>query len=692
MSNVYKSMPFADYDAILSQFIIDSWSYSKVTTFARNEKAFEMNYIYNTYNKQSATTIAGQAYHHALEQYFTALSEGLLLNFVDIEIFAHNYINDVSANMWKLSKTMTTIDECKAESYKTVSILLRNFYSEIDTYLNNIEIIYDVEKKIEELVTVNGVDIPLPCHCKIDLIIKDKNGKNILIDHKSKSIYTDEKDIMFVNGVQAITYVKAYEANKATTIDEVWFVENKISKNKDGSAQIRINKIEMTANNRRLYEALLYEPLRRMIEAVNNPDYVYIINDADNYVDKAELYEFWAKTMIAEIDEFNVNENKKELIEKRLKKIRDSSIGSITPKVITEFKKNAAQFIKYDLSNKNMTNEQKIEHILRTFGIIVEVAHCFEGYSSSTYLLNVSAGIKLNTVHNHKLDIASALDVPAIRISNNLVVYDNKAHLAIEAPHKRTKNLFFNKKDLVLQQIPIGKDNYDNTVIWDLNNQSTPHVLVCGATGSGKSVLIRSTIEYAKASGVKNIIIFDPKEEFNEITGVEIYNDIEVIENKMKELVDIMNDRIKKKETEKTLIIFDEFADAISASRKGAQLNIYENIITGYYQNGNPKIKREVTGTLKSLEENMKILLQKGRSSGFRIMAALQRASTKIITGDAKVNFPVQICFRVPKETDSRVVIDESGAESLQGKGDGLMKSPEYQDTIRFQGYYYSKN
>ena len=69
-------------------------------------------------------------------------------------------------------------------------------------------------------------------------------------------------------------------------------------------------------------------------------------------------------------------------------------------------------------------------------------------------------------------------------------------------------------------------------------------------------------------------------------------------------------------------------------------------------------------------------------------MAATQRASVKVITGDAKVNFPVQVCFRVPKDVDSIVVIDEPGAESLNGRGDGLIKSPEFGQVVRFQGFY----
>ena len=84
----------------------------------------------------------------------------------------------------------------------------------------------------------------------------------------------------------------------------------------------------------------------------------------------------------------------------------------------------------------------------------------------------------------------------------------------------------------------------------------------------------------------------------------------------------------------------------------------------------------------------VRIVLQKGRSSGYRIVAATQRASVKVITGDAKVNFPVLVCFKVPKEVDSKVVLDEAGAESLAGKGDGLIKSPQYNGIVRFQAFY----
>ncbi len=160
------------------------------------------------------------------------------------------------------------------------------------------------------------------------------------------------------------------------------------------------------------------------------------------------------------------------------------------------------------------------------------------------------------------------------------------------------------------------------------------------------------------------------------------------IELQIMMLVEEMEKRVKNHSVKRTLIVFDEFADAVVNSRKGNELNNYGEEITGYYKSGAPKTKRIVKSTDKSLEENLRLLLQKGRSSGFRIISATQRASTKVITGDAKVNFPVQVCFRVPKEVDSMVVIDEPGAESLNGRGDGLIKSPEYMDVIRFQAFY----
>ena len=666
-----------------SYYLMDSWSYSKVNCFARNEKAFEKEYIYCEKGKRSASSIAGNAYHKAMECWFASIgSEFPQPMLIDLQEVAYEYIDGVPVTDWKLQKTTPTIEEARAAATKKVTAALQNFFSELSVYMDDIEEVLGIEERIEEWVVVNGVDIPLPCHAEIDLVVRLKDGRVAIIDHKLKSAYSDEKEVALVHGKQAITYVIEYETRYPDChVDEVIFFENKDSKNKDGSPQIKRFSLSMDNDSRRLYEALLYEPLRRMIEAVSNPDYIYTINDSDNLTDKAELYAFWARTLIAEVEDFNVPEGKKSLIAQRQRKIKDSSLASIDPKVITSFRKNAASFITYDYSMTDMTRAERIEHSLRTFGILVKVAHEFNGFSSDTFLLECGAGVKIDNIEKYRLNIASALDVSNVRVSRSLVEYDGKAYLAIEANKKRTEDLLWDKELLKGRRIPLGMDNLRNVVEWNLDNHSTPHMIVCGATGSGKSVFLRAILEYAKAAGITDIKVVDPKYEFTELdgNGVEVCNEIEAIEELFKDEVKEMQALAKIKGPKPLkLRIVDEFGDAIAQARSGKALDIVDSM-------------GKVIGREKSLEENLKMLAQKGRSLGYRIVAATQRASTKVITGDTKVNFPVQVCFRVPKAVDSVVVIDEEGAESLAGLGDGLLRSPEYLDTVRFQGFYYKE-
>lgn len=671
--SIFKTYSAEQIENHLSQFLVNSWSYSAVGTFSRNQKAYEMQSVYGYRSKSSATTVAGNAYHEALQHFFIQfkLKAKKLPELVDLEIIAYNYIEEMDPRDWKLQKTTPTIGECISEASSTVSKLLQNFLKDISVYIEDIDEILDVEHYGKGIfVTINGVDIPLPLNYKSDLVFRSKSGKIIIVDHKSKQTYTPEADIKLAHGKQAITYVKAYETEMEIKVDEVWFIENKFSQNRDKSPQLIKYILDMSTEDvRRYYEALLYEGLRALIMAVNDPDYVYIMNDSDNFIDLAEIYEFWAKTLMSDVEDFTgIDPSKAEMITKRLKKIKDTGIKTINPKVIKNFRQNAAEFIQYDYSNKDMTQEEKIEHSLRRFAIVVKVAKIFDGYSSNTYLLQIDAGTKIGNIASHKLDIANALDVPSVRISTSLTVWEGKSHLAVEVSKKRERDLIFNKKDLVDYKIPIGRNNLEEVIHWDLSNHSTPHVLVCGATGSGKSVALKSIIEFMKLAKIKGITILDPKYEFAQmnIPGVTVISDIYEIEQFLIEAVDDMNDRVKLggKHPFKA-IIFDEFADAQAQARKGKEL-----------------------GSDKSLEENLRILLQKGRSAGIRIIAATQRASVKVITGDAKVNFPVQICFRVPKEIDSKVVIDEGGAESLAGAGDGLIRSPEYPELVRFQAYY----
>ncbi len=697
MSNAvskYALLRGDDLEEHLSQFLIDSWSYSAVATFARNEKEFERRYIYREPSRKGAVTVAGTAYHAALQYYFEQLRDtGEEPGIADMQERAFAAIDKVRANEWKLGKKTPTVEKCIDVATKTANALIANFYAERDVYVGNLDQVLAVEERTCVWPVINGVDIPLPCHGALDLVIETDSGRRVIVDHKSKTAYTDESELAYTGAKQAIIYAISWEMlHPGLPIDEVWYMENKHSKNKDVSPQIHKKVITLDADTRRLYEAILYEPLRRMILATSDPDYLYTINDSDPLADRAELYDFWARTLIADIDDFNIPESKKILIAHRQKKIRDASTASISPKVITSFRRNAATFISYELRD-DMTHSEKIEHTLRSFNIPVRVAHTFGSYSSVSYLLEIGAGVKIANIAQHALDIANAIDVPSVRVLPTLSMHDCHAYLCVEAPHRSGDTLLWDAKYLHGSAIPLGLDNFGGIVAWDIDNQSTPHMLICGATGSGKSVCIKSTIEYARLAGVDRIIVLDPKYEFiGKLPGCEVIAEISEIEERMKQLVEEMQQRARTGESSKTLIVFDEFADAVSSARSGKELDIREKIEVGTKRGPMgfpiPKYEIKVVGREKSLEENLKMLLQKGRSLGYRIVAATQRASTKVITGDAKVNFPVQVCFRVPKAVDSKVVLDEEGAETLAGRGDGLIKSPDYFGTVRFQGFY----
>lgn len=654
-----------------SNYLFDSWSYSKVSNFARNEKDFEKNYIYCEPYKVSAANVAGSAYHAALEIYFKGLRDGVSVDLPFLEQKAFEYIDAQPATCWKLSKTNPTIEKCIQTAYKNVTSFLNNFYAEKSVYEDEIDEVLDIEEFVTAWVTVNGVDIPLPSKMRIDLVFKNKQGEIVVVDHKSKSSYTDDNEAKYIVGTQAMTYCLGYEKWNDCEVSEVWFVENKHSKNRDGSNQLKPIKIKLDNDTRKLYEAQLYEPLKRMIEAISNPDYVYLINYNDNFVDKFELMEFWARTLIAEVEDFPlIPENKRDMVAKRQKKIKDSSLASISPKIIKNFRANASEFIVYNFDNKDMTPEQKIEHVLKTLAVQARVAKTFDGYSSNTYLLEVGAGTKISSLFKYRLDIANALSVPNVRMMPNLIPFDGKSYFALEASKKREKDLYWDPKFQEGSHIPLGIDNFGNTITWDTNNHSCPHMLTAGSTGSGKTVFLVSILEYAKLMDFERIIVFDPKyTDFAHYHGdskVEVYNEIDEIEFQIGFLVEEMNELVRSRGFKKTLVICDEYADLVQTARKPKELGPGE----------------------KTLEENTQLLLQKSRALGFRIVIATQRSSVKVINGDIKVNLPIQVCFRVNKEVDSQVIIDETGGECLAGYGDALIKSPQYLNTIRFQSFY----
>lgn len=132
--SIYASYTDEQREALLSNYLVNSWSYSKVSTFARNEKEFERQSIYCERSKRSATSVAGNAYHKALELYFRNMQQGADASLADLTSEAYDYIDGIPANDWRTQKTTPTIAECRVVASNTVTALLKNFLSEINTY------------------------------------------------------------------------------------------------------------------------------------------------------------------------------------------------------------------------------------------------------------------------------------------------------------------------------------------------------------------------------------------------------------------------------------------------------------------------------------------------------------------------------------------------------------------------------
>lgn len=144
--SIYKTYSPEQLENHLSQFLVNSWSYSAVSTFSRNPKAYEMQSVYGYRSKSSATTVAGNAYHEALQHYFNQMkAKEPLPDLVNLETIAFNYIEEFEPRNWKLQKTTPSVEECIKEASSTVSKLLQNFLKDISVYTYEIDEILDVE-------------------------------------------------------------------------------------------------------------------------------------------------------------------------------------------------------------------------------------------------------------------------------------------------------------------------------------------------------------------------------------------------------------------------------------------------------------------------------------------------------------------------------------------------------------------
>ncbi|MES2395058.1 MAG: DNA translocase FtsK [Bacteroidota bacterium] len=709
--NKYATLSPEELEKHLSNFLISSWSQSSISDFIRNEKSFERKHIFRDYSKQKGmSAIIGDVYDKALNHFFEVYKVSKeKTGFDALMQVAHNKLDSIGANKYRAQKDKT-ISQLQLKALNAVNFLIKNFLSEFSVYENEIQEIIGIQNKITEFISINDIDIPLPLVTKPDLIFIDKGGFLAVLDHKSKYSYTKQADVNLRYSNQSIAYILAVNEwikkqkdivkkypKAIEGVKKFFFYENKFSKNKDNSNQIRQIPIDIE-KSRVLYEQVLFEGIWRVMEAVQNPDYVYLMNPNDYFEDGEEIINFWIKTHLEGLEGFpKLKPHQITLLKKKRSAIRRASLVGIPQNIIKQFSQ-PKKFISLTPKDmENMTIAQRIEHRLSTFGYPVKIAHVIEGYSCDTYLVDVNAGLKISKIYNYEMDIANAVGVSNVRIAKTLVNYDDAAFVSIEVKRKDLRPLFLEQSEIPGGwELPLGKDNFGKVFSWDIGNPTTPHLMIAGTSGSGKSVTILTIIETARKKGIK-ITILDPKYDekflsYKNKRGVTVMNELPEIEKFMKSKVEEMDEIFKAygargASENKQLIIFDEAADCFARQSRSIE---YPEDFEDWGEDEQKQFEREAK-RFKTLEENTLILSQKARSAGIHLVLAAQRFSVKVLSGDAKANFSTRLCLFVKSSIDSRVMLDQEGAEKLRGKGDALLSSPESSEPVRLQCFI-SKN
>ena len=362
-------------------------------------------------------------------------------------------------------------------------------------------------------------------------------------------------------------------------------------------------------------------------------------------------------------------------------------VGYLSPSLEILDSNNALANEKLDNENIKASSDL-LERVFQDFNIEIQVINVKHGPVVTLFEILPAAGIKINTIINLADDISRSMGVGAVRIAQ---IYGTQ-YLGVEVPNDQRetvtiKELLINENFInTSSKIPIciGKDISGNIEVIDLSK--TPHLLVAGTTGSGKSVFINTllaSILYKFSPNELRLILIDPK-----MLELSVYNDIAHL------LTPVVT------EPKKAIIALKWVCKEME--RRYSLMN-EENTrsLEGYNQKSIEKLPYivvfidEMADLMmtagKEVEHYVQRLAQMARACGIHLVMATQRPSVDIITGSIKANFPSRISFQVASKYDSRTVLGEIGAEQLLGNGDMLM-SKNGGHIIRYQSAFISDN
>ncbi len=346
-----------------------------------------------------------------------------------------------------------------------------------------------------------------------------------------------------------------------------------------------------------------------------------------------------------------------------------------------------------------------LEKLLSEFNVMAKVVAADTGPVVTMFELELGAGVKVSQISALANDMARALGVGAVRVVAPL---PGKHTIGIEVPNNEKEKVRI--KDIMQlggsrparMSIPLflGKDAAGEALISDLAEM--PHLLIAGTTGSGKSVCINSIITsilLTKRPDEVKMILIDPKmvemTAFNTVPHLmspivtETQRAVQILEwatVKMDERYSLFAEAKVKNITEYNALGPEEIKLRFNPSSADEEAKIPKRV--PYIVIVIDELADLMMTSPKEIEAYIVRLAQKSRAVGIHIVLATQRPQATVVTGLIKSNMPTRIGFRVAARMDSRIILDQNGAEALLGQGDMLFLKPGTSDLIRAQGTF----
>ena len=414
------------------------------------------------------------------------------------------------------------------------------------------------------------------------------------------------------------------------------------------------------------------------------------------------------KDLVVDIREFKEDEvnDDEEFIQKPTRKQKKSRINNSEIEEVTNDLKSEESYDNYQLPPVTLLNNpvkkqtitkgdvveksKILQSTFNNFGIEVKIVKAIVGPSITQFQILPTPGTKVSKIVNLSNDIALNLAAKDVRIEAPI---PGKSLIGIEIPNTvnelvTMKEVFVNDEDNSPLSVALGKDVSGESMFTRIDK--TPHLLIAGSTGSGKSVcvntIITSILLKNRPDKVK-LIMIDPK-----MVELSIYDGIPHL------LTSVVTDPIKAADVLHKVVLemenrYREFARARVRNMEGynkiaAKDSDYKEL--PYIVVIIDELADLMMVSSKEVEESIARIAQKARAAGIHMIIATQRPSVDVITGVIKTNIPSRIAFAVSSSIDSRTILDKSGAETLLGKGDMLYLSADSSKPVRIQGAFLS--